>query len=99
MIQFKVTTDSTDPTRRELLFQLDDKALAGLREAVAAAEKKLATLKRIKRLGVCMTISHTPLAALNGPSPPPLPARPRWLSDAHPQLDCFGFHTRCLPKR
>jgi len=41
IIQFRITTDSDDPARREFLFQLDDDSLAQLVKAVDRLKKKL----------------------------------------------------------
>lgn len=45
IIQLMVSTDAEDPTKRHVVFQLDEKALAGLKSIVSDTEKKLQTLK------------------------------------------------------
>jgi hypothetical protein len=45
IIQLMITTDAEDVARRHLVFQLDERRLAGLRKVVEQAEKKLDTLR------------------------------------------------------
>ena len=46
MIQFRITTDSDDPSREELVFQVDEEALADLKSAIESVELKLSALQK-----------------------------------------------------
>jgi hypothetical protein len=44
IVQFRVSTDADDPAKQALIFQLDERGLKRLKEAVESAERKLDTL-------------------------------------------------------
>jgi hypothetical protein len=50
VVQFKVTTDSDDPSDTAIIFQMDEATLAKLKEAVDLAQKKLSVASSDPRL-------------------------------------------------
>jgi hypothetical protein len=54
IIQLMISTDSDDPARQHFVFQMDERRLAGLKDVLDKAEKKLKTLqtKGVDRLQI-----------------------------------------------